>query len=248
MNYQQETFSIPKISVNGSFRLNIPALLKRVFVSRLPKVKEGLVLFFSSIGSFFAGLTFRIRTLFANFNFKKFLPLIIFLIFVLVTGILVVKRISSSSPNSTEIQVKGARAEEELNKEYSFPLKDDKNEEVGKFKFVIQQVELRDEIIVQGKRASSVAGRTFLVVNLKITNEFNQRIDINTRDFVRLATSGDKTEWLAPDIHNDPVEVQAISTKFTRVGFAINDSDKDLTLRIGEINGEKEEIALSINK
>jgi hypothetical protein len=42
------------------------------------------------------------------------------------------------------------------------------------------------------------------------------------------------------------VEVQAISTKFTRVGFPINENDSDLKLRVGEIEGEKETIPLEL--
>jgi len=248
MSYQHETFSIPKISVNGTFRLNIGSLVKKGVADKLPALKSGLLFFLSSVGSFFSGLGARASGSLSNFNFKKFLPIAVFALFVIGTGYLAYRRIAPGGFSGSEIKVKGAKAMEDANKEYSFPLIDADGNEVSRFKFVVEKVELRDEIIVQGKRATSVSGRTFLVVNLKITNEYNQRIEINTRDFVRLATSLDKTEWLAPDIHNDPVEVQAISTKYTRVGFAINDSDKDLTLRIGEINGDKEEIALSLNK
>ena len=248
MSYQHETFSIPKISVNGSFRINFGSILKKAVAETVPAVKSGLFFFLSSVGSFFSGLGARVSGSLSNFNFKRFLPIAIFALFVIGTGYLAYRRIAPGGVSRSEIKVKGAKAFQDANKEYSFPLIDADGNEVSRFKFVVEKVELRDEIIVQGKRATTVSGRTFLVVNLKITNEYNQRIEINTRDFVRLAISADKVEWLAPDIHNDPVEVQAISTKYTRVGFAINDSDKVLTLRIGEINGQKEEIALSLNK
>ena len=58
--------------------------------------------------------------------------------------------------------------------------------------------------------------------------------------------NANENELLAPDTHNDPVEIQAISTKFTRVGFIINDSDKDLVLHVGEIQGDKEKIELDL--
>ena len=102
-----------------------------------------------------------------------------------------------------------------------------------------------DEIIVEGKRATTVKGRTFLIVTLKITNEYTQSIDMDTRDYVRLSVEPNQ-EWQAPDIHNDPVQVQAISTKYTRLGFPINETDKNLILRVGEINGTKEEIPLTL--
>lgn len=71
---------------------------------------------------------------------------------------------------------------------------------------------------------------------------------MNTRDYVRLIIDGNQEEKLAPDIHNDPVEIQAISTKQTRLGFAIDDNDKSLALQVGEIDGEKEVIELNLRK
>ena len=97
---------------------------------------------------------------------------------------------------------------------------------------------------MKGQRARAVQGRNFLILNLKLTNQYTQAIEIKTSDYVRLSVNN-KNEFLAPDIHNDPVAVQPISTKYTRIGFPINDSDKNLMLRIGEIKGKKETIKLS---
>ena len=149
----------------------------------------------------------------------------------------------TSGTNSEGTEVAGAKAMQNINKELSFPIKDG-NEEVGRIKYVVESAELRDEIIVQGQKAKAVKDRTFLIVTLKITNEHRQAIEIETKDYIRLSVNG-KDEWLAPDIHNDPVDVQAISTKYTRIGFPINNSDKDITLRIGEINEDaKEEVKI----
>lgn len=142
------------------------------------------------------------------------------------------------------IKIKPAEASIELNKSFSFPLRDDDNEEVGKLEYEITRAEKLDEIVVQGKKATAVEGRTFLILNLKIKNDLNQSLEINTKDYVRLSVNGNTEDWLAPDIHNDPVKVQAISIKNTRIGFPINDSDENLILRVGEINGEKEEVPL----
>lgn len=143
-----------------------------------------------------------------------------------------------------KIDVLPARSSQDINKEFSFPLRNGDGEEVSKIKMTIDKVELRDQIIISGKAATSVKGRVFLIINLKVKNEFNQTIKINTRDYIRLSVNNNEEEWLAPNIHNDPVEVQAISTKPTRVGFAINETDKDLVLTVGEINGDKERIEL----
>ena len=154
------------------------------------------------------------------------------------------KRTGDILDNRKEVQ--GAKASQELNKEMSFPLKDASGEEVSRIKFVIEKAELRNEIVVKGQKATAISGRTFLILTLKVTNEHNQAVEIDTRDYVRLSINGNGEEWLAPDIHNDPVEVQAISTKYSRVGFPIDDGDTDMTIRIGEINGDKEDVSIEL--
>jgi hypothetical protein len=153
---------------------------------------------------------------------------------------------SSVLPSTdSKVDVKPAEKSQTVNRMFEFPLRDEKNKEVSKLKYQIETVEVRDEIIVQGKKAMSVKGRTFLVVNIKITNDFNQAVTINSRDYVRLLIAG-SNEKLAPDIHNDPVEVQAISTKPTRIAFPIDEELKQMSLQIGEINGDKQTIQLNL--
>ena len=152
------------------------------------------------------------------------------------------------SGNDQRIEIEGALASVELNREFSFPLRDSSGKEVSQIKYSVQNAELRNEIIVKGQRATSVKGRRFLILNLKIANKFEQAIEIDTRNYIRLIRNGNEDEKLAPDIHNDPVEVQAISTKLTRIGFPINDTDKDLKFYVGEINGEKQTIDLNFGK
>lgn len=135
-----------------------------------------------------------------------------------------------------------------LNKEFKFPLKDDKNETVGEIKYIIESAEIRDEIIIKGKKAYAVQGRVFLILNLKIVNESNKTISMSTKDYTRLFVNGNGNEPLSPSIHNDPVVVDAISVKPTRIGFAINSSDKDIKIKVGEIKGEKQTIDLTFNK
>ena len=155
---------------------------------------------------------------------------------------------SSQAATNNKAVIKDALAVQELNREFKFPLKGEKDEVIGEIKYVIENAELRDEIVVKGKKASAVAGRTFLTFNLKITNETNQTISMNTKDYIRLFVNGNEAEPLSPSIHNDPVVVDAISVKPTRVGFAINESDTQLKLRIGEIKGEKQTIDLDLKR
>lgn len=195
----------------------------------------------------------RYKTIFNQFkkNYKnlKFLPflilglIIITVIFFITTNLTKSKNNTVAGTQNNKVNIQKAKATQLLNKEFLFPLKDATGKEISKLKFFIQSAEKRDEIIVKGQKATSVQGRTFLILNLKITNDYNRSIQINARDYLRLIVNN-SSEKLAPDIHNDPVEIQAISTKLTRLGFPINDTDKNLTLQVGEIEGNKELIKL----
>lgn len=192
-----------------------------------------------------------------KFNFNK---KTIRLIFPIILGLIVVAAIvnvvrslpdakSKQETGSTKLSVPDALATINLEKKFDFPLKDEKGKTVGTFEYVIQSAQLQNQIIVQGQRATAVSGKVFLILNLKITNNLKQMIQLNTRDYLRLVVTSNDSEQLAPDIHNDPVEVQAISTKYTRVGIALDEVDikKNVQLKVGEIDGEKQNIDLKFN-
>lgn len=146
---------------------------------------------------------------------------------------------------ATSTQIQGPLATETLNKEFTFPVSDSKGSAAtNEISYVIQSAELRKEILLKGQPADAVKGRMFLVLNLKITNNQKHGIQIQTRDFVRLSVNG-TSDLLAPDIHNDPVEVQAISTQYTRLGFVINETDKNMVLQVGAIDGPKQKVPLN---
>ena len=133
------------------------------------------------------------------------------------------------------IEVKPARASQDVNQTIQIPLEKD----FSPLQLEIQKAELRDEVIIQGKRANTITGRTFLILTLKVVNSNNTTLSLNTRNFIRLSVNGNESEWLAPDIHNDPVEIQGASTKYPRLGFPLNDTDTQLLLRAGKLEGEK---------
>ena len=166
----------------------------------------------------------------------------------LVVSVLVLFRFSgksgsdNSSNSADKMSVKEVISAQDLNQEFSFPLRGDEGKELSKVVISVDRAEIRDEIIVQGKKVASTKGRTFLVLNLRVKNDYNQSISVNTRDYFRLAVGGNEEDWLAPDIHNDPVEVQAISTKPTRVAFPVDEGVKSFKLTVGEIEGEKQTV------
>ena len=188
-------------------------------------------------------------------KFKKsfFIPLAIVVIVVVGLAVFAMRN-NSGEPASVvlgsgdqRVEVQKPKATQTINRSFEFPLNDSDGKEVSKLKYEILNAELRNELIVKGKRATAVKGRTFLILNLKITNSYNRTIQINTRDYIRV-TVNNSAEKLAPEIHNDPVEIQADSTKYTRVGLPINDTDKNITVSVGEISGPKQTIKLTLNQ
>lgn len=154
--------------------------------------------------------------------------------------------LSANTSDPNQQSVPAPKASQNINKEFNFALKDDKGNPAGNFKYVVQSAETNDQIILKGQKNYSVKGREFLIINMKLTNPNKQNLQVNTRDYIRLSVNGNDNELLAPDIHNDPVEVQAIATEQTRVGFVISTTDKKLKLIIGEIDGPKTNIDLNL--
>ncbi len=151
---------------------------------------------------------------------------------------------AASEQTDERVDVSKPTVQKAVNKTFTFPLKDQEGHEVSNLSYTIENVELRNQIIVKGQRATAIKGKTFLIVNIKLTNNYNQTIQVNAKDYLRIII-GDSVEKLAPDMHSDPVEVQAISTKPTRLGMPINETDKNIILQVGEITGKKEDIKIS---
>ncbi len=166
----------------------------------------------------------------------------IFAIFILKNTLLANR--GDKTPDDSRISFPEAKARQDINRNFSFPLKNQKGEEVSKIEYSILDVSLQDQIVSKGKSYTTIKGRTILILNLKITNQHDKSIEINSRDYIRLSVNGN-TELLAADIHNDPVLIQATSTKYTRLGFPIYDTDKNLKVLVGEIGGNKEEVTIS---
>lgn len=191
----------------------------------------------------------RLKMRFPKVPWKKYLPITLLILIVIVTLSLAGKGVYQTMTNKDDrIVVSNALATMQVNKELTIPVKDAKGVELTKLHYFIDSAELRNEIIVKGKRAIAVKGRKFLILTIKVVNDFDRPIDISAKDYVRLSVNDNEKELLAADIHNDPVSIQPISTKFTRIGFPINDTDKNLTLFVGEIkNTNKEKIALAFH-
>ena len=152
---------------------------------------------------------------------------------------------ASTAASNTQVNVAKPVAQETLNKSFDFPLKDATGKVVSKVHYEIQSAELDNQIVIKGQLATAVQGRSFLILNLKIINNYDKAIQLNTRDYVRLIVNN-SVDKLAADIHNDPVDIQPISTKYTRIGFPIDTNAKNLTLQVGEIDGPKQSFQLDL--
>jgi len=150
---------------------------------------------------------------------------------------------SNSSSNKTQQATNSNKKSiKTTNLDYNMdiPLGDDEEKVIN---LSLVDAQLKDEIILKGQPAKAVEGKTFLIINIKLANEQEERVKINTRDYLRLSVN-DSEDRLAPNVHNDPVEVQPISNQFTRVAFSVFKTDSNYRLYAGEISEEKTEISL----
>ena len=195
-----KVISLPqRIIVNEYFSL---AGSKIAFI--FSKIKNFFSTFYMSMGTFlkerkaFAATEQSSQSFYRKKNFKALKPIIIIIAAtLLIYGAVKIARslnLGKRSASGEKIDVLPARASQDINKEYTFPLKNNKGEEVSKIRMTIDKAELRDQIIISGKPATSVKGRVFLIINLKIKNEFNQTININTRDYIRLSVNNNEEE------------------------------------------------------
>lgn len=247
------TITLPSVNFDALLK-NFKDLSFRLFSSIYNPMSSGLSQASEEASSRAKRMSFpRLQRNKFHFN-KKYIKIILPILIGVVVIAAIVSIVRSlpdaqSRPvdNSTKVAAPNALATINLDRKFTFPLKDEKGTVVGTFEYMIQSASIQKQIIVQGQRATAVNGRDFLILNLKITNNLKKTIQLNTRDYIRMITAADTTEQLAADIHNDPVEVQAISTKFTRIGIAIDekDSKKTIHLKVGEIDGTKQNIDLN---
>lgn len=130
-----------------------------------------------------------------------------------------------------------------IEREFSFQVYDQTKELANSVRYVITSAQLTKQIIIKGQKANAVAGRTFLILNLKLVNDFDKSLFLNTRNYVRVQPVGTEDK-LAPEIHNDTVEVQPLSTKLTRIGLPVDEKAKEFVFHVGELEGEKQMIAI----
>ena len=147
------------------------------------------------------------------------------------------KKSSSSAETSVQTMAVG--------RNFEFPGISSQGKVVSdRIKFKITNAEKTNKVMVQDKTFTARNKKLFLIVNLELTNESTQPLNLLPGDLIRLTIGDNKETKYAPDLHNNLVPVAAISTRVDRVGFVIAENEKNFTLSVGEIDGKKEEVGV----
>ena len=151
-----------------------------------------------------------------------------------------VKKVAGSQTDFTaEKQITiGSRFEVPIRKE-------DGTETPDKLIMNLTTAESSKRILIQGKPATSRDGKTFILINFEVENSTSNQLTVRPVDFIRLTDNGGRT--FAPDVHNNDVAVEPISIKKTRVGFVVDENQREFKFLVGEINGPKKEIVVKFN-
>lgn len=153
----------------------------------------------------------------------------------------------SASQEAQKIQLSQPVATQTINRTFAFPVLDKSgNKPITTFQYKIDTAELRNEVVINGSKYHPIKGKTFLILTLDITNNYTQDLQIQPRDYVRV-TVNNSSEKLAPDLYNQSVDVQAISTMHTDLGLAIDTNARNIKLLVGQITGSKETIPLTLS-
>jgi len=131
----------------------------------------------------------------------------------------------------------------EVGASFTFLATDSRGNDGGEVNFRITKAEKTKEVLVQGRPANAKGEKAFLVLHIEIDNSETEKRYIAPVDVLRLV--GEDDEKFAPDIHSEVVEIQPISTKITRVGFVVSESQNSFVLQIGELEGEKQSLEIN---
>ncbi|GEM_PF-1667011 len=197
----------------------------------------------------------RIKNPFKNFKFPKKLPEMDSTKILVIIGCLVViaavgifaftKSKSSKNSSGSAVSNVSVLASASIAKDVNVPIRDKNGKEVGQnLKVKFTTADRAKKILFQGRPLSSRQGKAFVVINIEIDNPTKDRLTVRAVDFIRLVASDGKN--FAPDIQTDAIKVEPLSSKNTRTIFIIEDSLKKVKFLIGEINGNRETVEITI--
>lgn len=214
--------------------------------TRLNDLREKLSAVFTTIASTVQSTVGRITADRKTVLNKKKIGTYLFIAIVAVAVIAGIRMALSRTVTSAVSQTGAVAADAitvPIEREFSFNVFDKDKQLSDPVKYILTSAQLTKQIIIKGQKATAVKGRTFFILNLKLVNEFDQSLFLNTRNYIRVQPAGTEDK-LAPEIHNDTVEAQPLSTKLTRIGLPVDETVKEFTLFVGELEGEKEQISV----
>ena len=132
-----------------------------------------------------------------------------------------------------------------LNKKINFPIKDSSGKDTGNQLVVnFTNVERSEKILYKGRPLSPRESKDFIVVNIEIENSTKDRLTVRPADFMRLVDT--QGRQFAADIQTDPIKVEPLSIKRTRIVYIVADNLRDLKFLIGQINADRETVEVRI--
>jgi uncharacterized protein YxeA len=112
----------------------------------------------------------------------------------------------------------------------------------------VKYAEKADEILIKGTPATAKSGSKFLVLQVELKNNSNERLIVAPLDLLRLVVDDQKR---AAEIYTEELQrikgsvvIEPDSTKVTRIGFVLTPDivNKALKLQIGEVNEANKEL------
>lgn len=107
----------------------------------------------------------------------------------------------------------------------------------------LTNADIDNVLLVQGKRATTREGKTFLIITMEVENQFEVPLYIFPIDLLRLVREDGKP--VAPSVHQGTVEIRPVSVKKSNVGFVINPDEKDFRIEVGDVSAEKQILEIS---
>lgn len=133
----------------------------------------------------------------------------------------------------------------DVNRKFEVPIRDTKGDPTGaNLTIILTTMDKANRILIQGKPATARDTKAFMILNLEIENSTSDQLTIKPVDLVRLIDSEGRS--FAPDVHNNEVVAEPVSVKKTRVGFVADENQNNFKFLIGEVNGEKQVVEITI--
>lgn len=178
-------------------------------------------------------------------RYKYIIAIAIFALLIFGFIILKLSKIGSSSIISSSGTNFSPQAQATVNRKFEVPIRSADGAETGtKLGITLTTAEKSTKILIQGKPATARDTKTFLIMNLEINNSTNNQLTVRPVDFIRLIDNEGRS--YAPDVHNNEVITEPLSIKKTRIGFVVDQIQKNFKFNVGELKGTKETVEVNL--